>query len=94
MYKYRVFISYSHEDRKLVEKLVMGLEENGMIPMWDEDLPVGLGYTEQIKDFIVHANIFVPIITEASSKRGWVHQEFGYAMALNVPVLPITLEGT
>ena len=34
----------------------------------------------------------MPIITAESSKRGWVHQEIGYAMALNIPVLPVTTE--
>jgi len=89
---YRVFISYSHEDKELVEKIVKTLEENGLTPMWDENFAWGHGFPEQIKNFIAHAHVFVPIITEASSKRGWVHQEIGYAMALNIPVLPVTLD--
>ncbi len=92
MGSYRVFISYSHEDYELVEKLVSILEENGLTPMWDRDFAWGHGFPEQIKNFIAHAHVFVPVITEASSKRGWVHQEIGYAMALNVPILPVTLD--
>jgi hypothetical protein len=33
---YRVFISYSHEDRPLVQALVDVLKANGLQPMWDE----------------------------------------------------------
>ena len=34
---------------------------------------------------------FMPLITDNSSKRPWVHQETGYAMALNIPVLPVAI---
>ena len=29
------------------------------------------------------------LITEEAERRGWVHQEIGYAVAMNVPVLPV-----
>lgn len=92
MDKYRVFISYSHTDYKIAKKLVKILEENGLIPIWDKNLKWGHGFPEQIKNFIAHAHVFIPLITKSASKRGWVHQEIGYAMALNVPILPITLD--
>ncbi|MGE5418009.1 MAG: toll/interleukin-1 receptor domain-containing protein [Acidobacteriota bacterium] len=92
MNNYRVFISYSHTDRQLVEQLVEILIENGLTPMWDKNFAYGSGFHEQIQDFIAHAHVFLPVITKESSQRGWVHQEIGYAMALNIPVLPVTLE--
>lgn len=91
MNMYRIFISYSHEDIDLALKIVKVLENNGLKPMWDKNFAYGHGFHEQIKNFISHSHIFLPIITESSSNRGWVHQEIGYAMALNVPVLPVTL---
>jgi hypothetical protein len=90
MGNYRVFISYSHEDRQMVEKVVQVLKQNGLTVLWDENFAFGHGFHEQIKNFISHAHVFMPIITRTSSQRGWVHQEIGYAMALNVPVLPVT----
>ncbi len=90
MDEYRVFISYAHKDRELVDEIVTVLKENGLIPMWDKNLSFGTGFHEQIQAFIAHAHVFMPIITSASGKRGWVHQEIGYAMALNIPVLPVT----
>jgi hypothetical protein len=91
-YTYRVFVSYSHEDKAMVEMIVDVLKENGLKPMWDRNFYSGEGFHDQIKNFIAHAHVFMPFITEASSGRGWVHQEIGYAMALNVPVLSITLD--
>lgn len=89
MEKYRVFISYSRKDRKLVEELVELLEEIGLCPMWDRNFAYGSGFHDQIKQSITHAHVFLPLITKESSQRGWVHQEIGYAMANNIPVLPI-----
>lgn len=88
---YRVFISYSHQDYDLVRKIVDALEDNGLIPMWDQKFAFGHGFHEQIKTFIAHAHAFLPVITKSSHLRGWVHQEIGYAMALNVPVLPVSV---
>jgi hypothetical protein len=89
--RYRVFISYSHDDAPKVVKLEQILQENGLCPMRDQNFAFGCGFHEQIKTFIAHAHVFLPVITAASSRRGWVHQEIGYAMAQNVPVLPVTV---
>jgi hypothetical protein len=89
--KYRVFISYSHDDLILVQRIVEIINENGLFPMWDKDFLFGHGFQDSIKTFIAHSHVFLPVITESSSKRGWVHQEIGYAMALNVPVFPLAL---
>jgi hypothetical protein len=88
--EYRVFVSYSHKDLEEVKKIVKVLEQNGLKPMWDDNFACGYGFHEQIQTFINHAHVFMPVITRASSQRGWVHQEIGYAMALNIPVLPVT----
>ena len=88
---FRVFISYSHKDLELV-KVVVDVLKDIAIPMWDENFMFGHGFHEQIKMFIAHSHVFIPIITEESSKRGWVHQEIGYAMAMNAPVLPIAVD--
>ena len=87
----RIFISYSHQDKILVEKICKVITSLGYVPLWDEGFAAGRGFHEQIKTFIAHAHIFMPIITPSSNQRGWVHQEIGYAIALNIPVLPVAL---
>jgi len=88
---YRIFISYSHADEPLVLKIEAILRANGFTPMRDRQFAYGSGFHEQIKLFISHAHVFLPILTKTSSERGWVHQEIGYAMALNIPMLPIAV---
>jgi len=89
--KYRVFISYSHvdEDETAADKIAKALQDNGLIPVRDKGFAYGWGFHEQIRAFIAHAHVFLPFITEYSTKRNWVQQEIGFAMALNVPVLPL-----
>jgi hypothetical protein len=87
----RVFISYSRKDIKLVEKLVSNLEHEGIMVLWTKKLATGSGFPEQLKVFIEHAHVFIPVITKSSSTRGWVHQEIGYAMALHIPVFPVLI---
>jgi hypothetical protein len=85
----RVFISFSHEDVQMVEKLVAILKKDGIMVLWSRKLTGGIEYIEELKVFIEHAHIFMPVITESSSARGWVHQEIGYAVGLHIPVLPV-----
>lgn len=86
---YRIFISYSHQDQGLVSKIAGILEDNGLIPRWDRNFSVGHGFHEQIRNFIAHAHVFLPISTKTADERKWVHQEIGYATAFNIPVLPV-----
>ena len=90
--KYRVFISYSHEDQPLVERIAAILSRNGLQPMWDRNFAYGQGFHDQIKNFIAHAHVFLPVLTKTADARKWVHQEIGYSMALHIPVLPIAVE--
>ena len=87
--KFRVFLTYYHRDTPLLREVVAIMRKNELEPMWDENLLIGRGFDEQIKNYIAHAHVFVPLLTPAADSRKWVHQEIGYAMALNVPVLPL-----
>lgn len=90
--KYRVFISYSHEDLPLVEGIAHVLRSSGLRPMWDQNFASGSSFHDEIKNFIAHAHVFLPVLTRTADARKWVHQEIGYAMALHIPVLPIAVE--
>jgi hypothetical protein len=92
MSKYRVFISYSHDEREKYEIVREALEHVDLVPWSDANLSVGpTGFTEQIQDLISHSHLFVPIITPLSHQRGWVHQEIGFAVAMRIPVIPICI---
>ncbi|MCX6053899.1 MAG: toll/interleukin-1 receptor domain-containing protein [Chloroflexi bacterium] len=91
-YPFRIFISYSHEDHHFAQVISEILSELGYLPIWDPNIRPGTPFSNSIKSFIHHAHIFMPLITESSSKRPWVHQETGYAMALGIPILPVALD--
>jgi hypothetical protein len=90
-YPYRVFLAYSHEDRILLNDAIEVLENNGLIPLCDNNIVGGKSFTDEIKRMITHAHIFLPLINASSALRPWVHQETGYALAMNIPILPVAV---
>jgi len=90
-HRYRIFLSYAHADSALVHELARILTDMGHEPLWDVNIKAGTPFTEAIKALIERSHLFMPILTTNSQNRPWVHQETGYAIALNIPVLPITV---
>lgn len=88
---YRVFISYSRRDKAFASRLVDLLRGYDLDVLWDHNLTVGEKFSRQLQSYIAHSHVFIPIITPESSTRGWVHQEIGYALAVNVGILPVTV---
>ncbi len=91
---YRVFLSYSREDSALMEVIHDHLsQELGCIPVVDQkNLVVGRPFDDRIRECIEQAHVFLPLLTQNSKSRPWVHQEIGYAMGKNVPILPLALD--
>src|SRR4051812_17302682 len=92
MYPFRIFISYSHEDKKAVEGIDIVLRREGLTPVWDKEVKPGTSFTDSIKRQISTAHLFMPLLTRGSQDRPWVHQEIGFAIGIDVPVLPIALD--
>lgn len=88
---FRIFISYSRSDRAKVLPLVGYLTRSGFDVLWDEEIVGGNCFTEQIKSFIEHAHLVVPVLTSSSQGRIWTHHEIGYALALNISILPVSI---
>jgi hypothetical protein len=84
-------IKKAEKDFKEIYKHFKKMEDEVEV-LFSETLPFGAEFSEVIKSFIAYSHVFVPIISKASQLSGWVQQEIGYAMALNIPVLPISLE--
>lgn len=91
---YRVFISYSHDDEDKINDILDVLKQNGLISTYDKNFVAGIPFREQIEALIAHSDVFVAILSENSNEAGWVHEEIGYAMALDIPILPIALDDT
>lgn len=91
MKPYRIFVSYSHDNRKEANAIREHLAEIGAKPMSDHNLTPGFSFTDEIKRYIAYSHVFIPILTAESDKRPWVHQEIGFAMGLGIPVLPLAI---
>lgn len=88
---YRVFISYSHKDQDLARRLKEHLLSEGLFPITDHEIRVGEAFSEEIREMIECAHVFMPLVTVNANKRLWVQQEIGYAAALHVPVCPVAV---
>ncbi len=76
----------------MLDSVVEVLRDLGLSPWWDKELGPGRLFLDEIKQKIATAHLFVPLLTPRSSLRPWVHQETGFALGINVPVLPIAVD--
>jgi len=91
IHPYRVFISYSHQDQALAKALKEHLLAAELFPIMDYDIRVGEAFSEEIREMIECAHVFMPLVTANANERLWVQQEIGYAAAMHVPVCPIAI---
>ncbi|MCA9038543.1 MAG: toll/interleukin-1 receptor domain-containing protein, partial [Planctomycetaceae bacterium] len=89
--RYRVFISYAHEDEAFCTEVIELLKKLSLVPLSDKRLAFGHGFLDQIQKYISYAHIFMPLVTKTSNQGQWVNQEIGFAAALGVPVFPLCL---
>lgn len=92
MVKYRFFVSYCRGDQQFASTVVSSLQENGYEVSWDVKIEGGTPFCEGIQKAIQRVHFFVPLMTPAAWKSIWVQQEIGYAIACNVPVVPIVFD--
>ena len=79
-----VFVSYCHDNREEVARLVRDLEDAGEPVWWDEDIPGGRDWKEAIREAMDNAYAVVvclsPELTEERHRSG-VHPELRDAIA-------------
>ncbi len=88
----RVFLSYSHRDRVLAEKIKRKLDQKDYLVFWDEDVQSGVSYARQIASNIEIAckdGCVIAVITENSIKSDYVMNELMMAIERGGNVLPI-----
>ena len=92
MRNYRIFVSHSTDDVDLAECLSRRLKKLGAQPILaSHKLVPGEDFLTGIKELIRHSHALVPILTKYSQTRPWVNHEIGFAVATNMPMLPISV---
>jgi len=85
-----VFISYSHKDAELAEKIKKGLEAYGLSSfVAHDDIPVGEKWQEKIKKELSKCDVFILILSEDYKVSDWADQEAGYACVADKLIIPI-----
>lgn len=91
---YRVFISHSTRDRGLIVSLANLLSKFGIqvfVAEWY--LTPGEGIDRKVFNQIKSADCVVALLTRHGIRSNWVHQEIGYALNANKPIIPLVEKG-
>ncbi len=86
----KIFISYSHEDRKLAGQIKEKLERYGLkLFLAHDDIEPAEEWVEKIHKELQNCHVFLPILTENFNMSYWTDQETGIAYYLEKLILPI-----
>ena len=89
----RTFISYSRTNKDFALKLSKELRTSGF-NIWLDllDIPTGLRWDDEVEKALKSCEIFMVILTPASSASDNVKDEIGYAIDTGKRILPVLLE--
>ena len=88
-----VFISYSHKDREICDKIDSIIERQPGFQVWyDKGLLPGEVYRKRIAEAIRDSAYFIILLSKTSVASDWVLDEVEYAKKLCKRILPIWLE--
>ncbi|CAM4201578.1 Serine/threonine-protein kinase PknH [Mycobacterium basiliense] len=84
-----LFISYSSQDRPLIEALTAALRRGRQQVWFDEELGGGEAWWSMILEQIRAADVFIVALSNHWLESKPCQAEFRYAQALNRPILPV-----
>lgn len=90
-----VFISYSHKDAEIVEKIARMVKDTGAVNVWyDIGLRGGRNFFSVIANQIIESRFFVFVVSAESAKSDWCLRELEFAASERKIIVPIWLENT
>lgn len=76
LFKYDVFLSFSHEDSDHVRSIYEKIMEHGLSVFWSERrLEKGVAFPMQLEEALIHSQHFALYCTAAAAKSEWVRKE-------------------
>jgi hypothetical protein len=89
----QIFISYSHSDTAFAAKLAKDLEKVGYEVWFDRtDIKTGSRWDDEIVKGLDASNIFIVLLSDASTESQNVKDEIGYALDHNKQILPLLIK--
>lgn len=94
----KVFLSYSHDDRDMANKIAQDLQANGMEVWYDNwEIQAGDSLIDKIfKEGLANADVFIVLISQNSVKSKWVQEELNVAMIKRIEgitrIIPIIVD--
>ena len=94
----RVFMSYSHKDQEISQRIAAKLSNNDF-QVWRaiDNLRSGSSFTTAISDAIDDTSrdgFFMILLTESSVNSPWCERELSYAYKKNCMIIPVVVLGT
>lgn len=88
-----VFVSYSSDDRKLVNTITKMMKESG-ISYWKapEMIPAGSSYAREIPRAIKECEVFLLVLSRTSQKSIWVEKEIDSAISHRKTIIPFQID--
>jgi len=89
-----IFLSYSREDAKMMDRLRTDLHGVGFSVWTDEGLAPGTPHWQRaIEEAITNARCVVVILSPSAKESEWVEREISYAQRLDLLIFPILARG-
>jgi hypothetical protein len=91
----RIFLSYAKSDEQSANQLRRLLSQVGRINsrvFTTAALSAGGDWPKRLRDEIARSDVFIVLLSPASSDSPWVLQELGAAWALEKPIIPVVTQ--
>jgi hypothetical protein len=90
----KIFLSYARSDYPYAHKLVEHLKQHGVSGWMDSaDISSGGAVASKVRSAIQDSHAMVVLVSPESLRSNWVNFEVGAGMALDIPIIPIVVQG-
>lgn len=92
---FRVFLSYSHKDRRIAGEIKRHLEGYGLfVFLAHDDIAPSIIWQDEILKQLIDCHVFVPLLSTNFKDSKWTDQEAGIAYGHEKEIIPVCLDET
>ena len=89
----QLFVSYSHVDSAMAERLASGLRKQGHALWYDRALRPGERWLQRLTRAARDCAALLVLMSPASEQSAWVEMELAVALRYRRPIVPLALDG-